>query len=239
MRKLGSRDEPGHRGYRAVVLGDAPLAYYRLGDTGTVAKDEVGAHDGVYNGAVTHGAGAIAGDADGAAVFDGSSAFVDVGDALPFLANAPFTIEAWSAPVSGATDPMCVASKSFAEGGLNGSITDGYTFYLDKGTNALNVARYLGGAADAVQGDAVANDEFAHVVVTYDGGTLTIWLNGASVASETSMRKLVSHTQPLTIGASRGGIYCFFRGALDEVAFYGAVLSGDRIRAHHAAGLGN
>ena len=111
--------EAGAAGYRAVVLADAPLAYYRLDDQGTTAKDETGAHDGVYMGAPTHASGAIAGDANKAAVFDGSSDYVDVGDVLPFLATAPFTIEAWASPAS-TTGPSCIASKSYASGGISG-----------------------------------------------------------------------------------------------------------------------
>lgn len=232
---------PGDGGgdYRSVVLADSPLAYYRLDDQGTTAKDEVGAHDGTYKGSVTHGAaGAIAGDPNHAASFDGTTGYVDVGDALPFLGTSPFTIEAWTSPVSGGSDPMCMASKSFASGGLNGSITEGWAFYLDNGTNAINVARYTGGVADGAQGGAAPLAEFAHLVATYDGATMTVWLNGVSMGSTGSMRQLVDHTKPLTIGASRGGIYCFFRGALDEVALYGAALPADRIRAHFHAGIG-
>jgi hypothetical protein len=232
--------EAGAASYRAVVLADAPLAYYRLDDQGTTAKDETGAHDGLYKGSVTHGGGgAIAGDTNGAAVFDGSSGYVDVGDVLPFLATAPFTIEAWASPAAGATDPACIASKSYASGGLTGGITEGYTFYLDAGTHATNLLRLRNSTQDGAQGSAVVNGTFSHVVATYDGATLEIWVNGVSVGSGPSARALVSHTKPLTIGASRGGIYCFFRGALDEVAFYGAALSDARIVAHFKAGTGS
>src|SRR5689334_6073685 len=61
----------GGSAYRALIVGDAPVAYYRLGDTGTVALDEMGAHNGTYIGTVSHGTGAIAGDSDGALVMDG------------------------------------------------------------------------------------------------------------------------------------------------------------------------
>lgn len=228
----------GGSGYRAMILAEGPLAYYRLADQGGTAKDETGAHDGIYKGTVTHAAGAIAGDMNGAAVFDGSSGYVDVGDVLPFLARASFTIEAWVSPASGGTDPECIASKSYAQGGLSGGITEGYTVYLDSGSNTLNLMRLRASAGEAAQGGTLTNGTFAHVVATYDGDTLTLWMNGASVASGPSTRDLVSHTSPLTLGASRGGIYCYFRGALDEVAIYGAVLPQDRIAAHLKAGRG-
>ena len=53
--------------YRAAVLADSPLAYWRLGETsGTVAHDETGnGHDGTYVGGVTLGQpGALTGDAN-------------------------------------------------------------------------------------------------------------------------------------------------------------------------------
>jgi hypothetical protein len=234
----GGSPEGGGVGYRATILADAPLAYYRLADQDGTAKDETGAHDGVYKGAVTHAAGAIAGDANGAAVFDGSSGYVDVGDVLPFLDTAPFTIEAWAAPAAGGTGPACIASKSFATGGVSGGITEGYTLYLDPSTNTTNLLRLRGGAYDAARGAALENGKFSHVVATYDGATLAIWVNGMAVGNAASARALVIHAKPLTIGASRGGIYCFFSGALDEVAFYGAALSDARIAAHFKAGTG-
>src|SRR3954453_10571917 len=41
----GSADADGGARYREIVLADAPLAYYRLGDQGATAKDEVGGPD--------------------------------------------------------------------------------------------------------------------------------------------------------------------------------------------------
>src|SRR5262249_4849632 len=67
-------DVPVPPAYRDAVLGDGPLDYWRLGDTGAVAVDQTGRNDGSYAGACTHGRpGAIAGDADAATLFDGMS----------------------------------------------------------------------------------------------------------------------------------------------------------------------
>jgi hypothetical protein len=82
--------------YGALVISDAPVAYYRLSDTGSVAKDEMGHHDGAYQGSLSHGPGAIAGDADGALVGSGDG-WVDVPGGFPFTGNAPYSIEAWVA----------------------------------------------------------------------------------------------------------------------------------------------
>jgi hypothetical protein len=162
-----------------------------------------------------------------------------VGDVLPFLNKAPFSIEAWVSPTSGATDPACIAAKSFAPGGVSGSLSDGYTLYLDSSSDLINFSRYRSSAVDTIQGPAVTFTLFSHVVATYDGATLAIWIDGAKVSSGASTRDVSAVTNPLVIGAGRGGIYCFFRGALDEVAFYDKALTGETIRAHHAAGAGN
>src|SRR5262245_12343045 len=66
-----SPDVGGASAYRALIMADGPVAYYRLSDTGGVAIDETGAHNGTYIGTVSHGPGAIAGDSNGSLVMDG------------------------------------------------------------------------------------------------------------------------------------------------------------------------
>lgn len=232
----GSAAEAGATGYRATVLADSPLAYYRFDDTGAVAKDETGAHDGTYKGAVTHAPGALGAGSSMAAVFDGST-WIEVGDVLPFTGNAPFTIEAWASPVAGGADPMCMVAKTFAPGGATGGVAEGYGVYLDSGTNAVNLSRWKSSAATGPTGPALANGRFTHVVASYDGANSVLYVDGARMASSPSATVIASVTNPLTIGAGRGGVYCYFRGALDEVAIYGAALPDARVLAHYAAGV--
>src|SRR5258706_14035887 len=40
--------------YRAAVIADAPLAYWRLGDVGKNAPDEMGPHHGTYSDTCAH-----------------------------------------------------------------------------------------------------------------------------------------------------------------------------------------
>src|SRR3954470_6299940 len=41
---------PGTVTYREAVIADAPIGYWRLGDTGAIARDEMGHFDGTYTG---------------------------------------------------------------------------------------------------------------------------------------------------------------------------------------------
>ncbi len=234
--KVDGTTEAGSSSYRATVLADAPLAYFRFDDTNAVAKDETGAHDGTYKGAVTHVAGALAAEPSNAAFFDGST-YVEVGDVGSFVGKTPFTLEAWASPIAGATEPACLTAKSFAPGGVNGDISDGYTLYADVGSNVVEFARFAGSSRSGPAGTGMANGRFTHVVATYDGTNAAIFVDGASVASKASSEQLVTTSSPLTIGAGRGGIYCYFHGALDEVAFYDVALPAARIKAHYLAGI--
>jgi hypothetical protein len=223
--------------YRDLVMSDAPFAYYRLDDTGTTAKDQVAGRDGTYKGAVAHASGAIAGDPSTAAVFDGVASYVEVTDSLPLTGNAPFTIEAWASPVAGASDPGCVVARTFAIGGANGSVTNGTALYVDNTNNGLELTRFQDSANDGPSGPTIPNNAFAHLVATYDGSRLELYVDGKHVAGTGSSAAVPPVSQPLTIGAGRGGIYCYFRGALDEVALYDKPLASARIAAHHAAGI--
>ncbi len=235
----GRRDaaDASSGGYRAAVLADTPLAYYRLDDTtGNVVKDELGAHDGeVRGGTLGRVAGALGGDGDHAAVFDGAS-FVLVGDVFPFAGTASYTFEAWAQPLAANSDPMCMIAKNIPDDA--GALRDGYGFFLADGTGRILQNRYRGGAEEVAVGPAIATGTFTHLVATFDGALIRLYVDGEKVAEKTSSKALPTVANPLTLGASRGGIYCFFRGALDEIAIYGSVLAPDRIRAHHAAGVG-
>src|SRR5215216_3175344 len=68
--------------YRDEVLADSTAGYWRLGETGTTAADETAnANPGSYLGGATRGVqGALAGDLNTAARFDGSDDRVNMGD---------------------------------------------------------------------------------------------------------------------------------------------------------------
>ena len=84
--------------YAQAVLADDPVAYWRLDETrGQVARDFSGhGNDATYIGGVHAGtAGAIAGDPDTAATFDGATGYLDGSDRFAFAGSEPFSVEAW------------------------------------------------------------------------------------------------------------------------------------------------
>jgi hypothetical protein len=230
----GSSDggEGGVLSYAATVLSDGPIAYWRLDDTTTAtAKDISGnGHDGSYQGGVTLGVrGAIANDLDSAVQFDGSGEMVAaVPNSFDFTGNVPYTVEVWAKPMSTPTGMAVVGTNTYAAdaGGYMG-------WYVAYNNNAyLDNWRNNGGTGNP----APAPGAFIHIVGTYDGATLAMYVNGQSFSSNPSATVLPATGAPFTAG--RVADWTRFTGVLDEIAIYDKVLSATRIAAHYARGTG-
>lgn len=93
--KIGTDATPDQI-YRDTITADSPEAYWRLGEsTGTTATDQTGAHNGTYAGGTLLGQpGALIGDTDTSAEFDGTNDAVQALD-QPWRSSTGFTVESW------------------------------------------------------------------------------------------------------------------------------------------------
>ena len=71
-----------------------------------------------------------------------------------------------------------------------------------------------------------------HLVVTRDGASALIYLDGANVTGRVTPQTLSSTGLPLVFGAAddKG-----FKGSLDELAIYPTALAAGRVQAHYQA----
>lgn len=227
--KLG----PAWSDYQDCVLADAPLSYWRLGEaSGSTAVDVQGVNDGTYTGGVTLGeAGALSGDPDTAALFDGSSGYVSVASAasLNFGTTAPFTMEAWIKTSSAALYQIIFEK-------FDG--TNGYYFYLYNGAKLYvqiggNGTFYGGGGA------ALNDGQWHHVAVSISRGiNALVYVDGSlsQTLDISANTQSTSTTVPLVLGYDGYYHSSDFAGTLDEVAIYPAALSAAQIAAHYNAG---
>ncbi|OGO54947.1 MAG: hypothetical protein A2V85_11230 [Chloroflexi bacterium RBG_16_72_14] len=214
--------------YRTTVLDDAPVVYWRLGETTTIiVGDEVGSLTGWYGGTSTKGVpGAIAGDANGAVSLDGSTGYVGVPDYASLdLANGPFSIELWV--------------KRKTTGGVQSVIDRGpgsYQVYFAT-DGRLTVGRNGGGTLARESGATTDTTAFHHFVITKSGTTTRVYKDGADVTAVGTDLTLANTSTNLWLGRWNDGT-AFANIVLDDVSIYASALSAARVLAHYQAGIG-
>jgi hypothetical protein len=147
--------------------------------------------------------------------FEGINDRVD----LPFLfdpAATSFTVSAWVKPtlVNGNAHIFIQQNDGTGTGRTFLAIGSADKFYS-----------FLGGSALSGTTAVVANTWY-HVVVTYDGVTLRLYINGVLEASEA--RTMDASDGTIILGAGKSGNFPF-QGAIDEVRFWTRALCKEEI----------
>jgi len=231
----GTETAPGAASYASAVRADGPSAYWRLGESsGTAAKDEMGAHGGVYERGFVLGVEGIT-TGDTAVRLDGQiGSRILIGDAFDFGSDSPSTLEAWVKWDGGGS--ACIFSKLGDQ--TNGN--NGYelsVFSDATGKVQWSYSRTTRGTATPVVFTAQPSTQFVYVVATFDGAAARLYLNGEEVASTTfTGNSFVGSGAVLALGHNSANDKSAFQGTLDELAIYERVLPPDRIRTHYLAG---
>jgi hypothetical protein len=214
-------------GYANAVATTAGIVgYWRLGETsGTTACDTKGTSNGTYAGAYALGRpGAISGDANTAAGFDGLSGYVSVPDAGPLDVGDTFTVEGWvkrSSPGSGGWETA--VSKQGGAWLLMFNEFDQLTLRRSK----------VGNVASATT--PISDTNWHYVAASKSGSSVHLYVDGKDVTGSVTNSTMADNTSPLVIGQSSSSSW--FEGAVDEVALYRSVLSASQIAAHYDAAV--
>ncbi len=226
-------DTPTGSAYRAAVMADQPLAYWRLHETtGQVAIDEMGnASPGTFSGTAGRGVPGAVGDGDTATSFDGTTTRLDIGDSFAFPGTAAFSIEVWVMVSVIDTQVRRIVSRNVQTGP-----DDGYALYY--GDTFVLFSRFTAGTENGYAGGpTLPAGRFAHLVATYDGGATNLYIDGAVVDTGGTTSPISSGPGTLAFGDGARDAFFKFQGALDEIAVYGNALSAARVLAHyHASG---
>ena len=213
----------------------ALVAYYDFDDNGSgTTTDNVGG----YVGTLIGGAAITCSGKYGCAVDVDGTGYVDGGHHSSFLVTQG-TVMAWvnfdhQDPGPGAHD-MQIAIMPAGETWDNPWIGLG-TWIHPSGSNSIAQANW-GGEGTNYQPDTskggVADDTWTHVAATYDGTTLTHYVDGNLIDSVTQAGAIGYTGSPrLTIGARNaqhpGN---FFNGMIDEVKLYNTALTQAEVQA--------
>jgi uncharacterized repeat protein (TIGR01451 family) len=214
--------------YSNDILAGNPVAYYRLGDSGTTAADATGhGLNATYTGGVTHGLqGALPSDPDTAVQLDGSSGLVQLPSGFADFTKG-FSAEVWVFPTA-----VKGWQAFFDLASVPGR--DNILFGRENLTNNLYFQVYSGGAVGAIvrAPGAIELNKWQHFAVTEDAaGNVTLYKNGVVVGTGTTyVPRNVTRTQNQLGRDTFGNAY--YAGLLDEAAFYNQVLPAARIQDH-------
>ncbi len=195
---------------------------------GTVADLSGNGNDGVLHGAtlVPRGSGQ-------AVSLDGADDYVDCGNSASLDLRQAVTLEAWIKPGAlPANEPM-ILGKYYDSFGLT-HYRDGNTwFYISGGGNNLRARLAIG--------------EWSYVAATFDGTTMTLYVNRVKLGSKQSAKPAIDAGQRFLMGvlvaspasADPGyGSKAHWRGQLDDVAVYDRALSEAEILNHYKQSAG-
>lgn len=191
------------------------------------ATDSKGTNHGSFVGDASLGAaGSLSADSNTAASFDGVADSVTVPDAAS-LKPAVLTVEAWVRPDAAVQDYASVATKTTAD-----HWGDGYGMYSSGGS----IYFWVNDDPNDVATPVLPTDSWSHVVGTYDGSTIRMYLNGALVQSFAYAQPITHSTSPLLIGDAAGVGNYHWNGTLDEVALYNRALTATEVLQHYQLG---
>ncbi len=224
--------------YSAQVLADAPVGYWKLDETaGTTAADSSGnGFDGTYGGTFDSAhfeLGVAPLIAQGhAAQSHGTSnggAFVSIPTESAFSTGGHITLEAWVELTRTGIQPMISSD--------NGSGTGRYfQFRLNAGKPEV-ILGDTGGTLHTFTGPAAINDGLRHhVVATYDGAHVVIYVDGTAVLTTAATFALRTTNAGLMLLEQLPGVSnAQYQGVFDEAAIYTTALSAARVLAHYNA----
>ena len=225
--RLGTANKGDNAGLHFDDFQVTPTTYPR-------AADSKGSNTGDYVNGVTLGAaGALAGDANTAATFDGVNDYVQaVGTTgLPVGASLR-SVEMWFKTTS------AVRQVLFDYGARAND--DEFGLWLNAGGASMTAWGYGPNDKTFTLPSAVNDGTWHQVVKTYDGTSITLYIDGVALPSQAAPRTTTMDSYGFGIGAvivpgdiNSGG---YFNGSLDEVSFYTTVLNQTTVTNHYQLG---
>jgi len=184
----------------------------------------VGDNSGHGNtGTISNATWSTAGKYGNALSFNGSSSRVTIPDTAALHLTTAMTLEAWVRPAttqSSWRDIVYRGNDNYYLATFGGKPVAGLT--LAPSTNSNTFAP-----------TALAVNTWTHVAQTFDGSTVTLFVNGIQVAATSISGSIQNTTNPLEIGSDHiFGQY--FQGLIDDVRVYNVALTAAQIQSDMA-----
>lgn len=184
---------------------------------GSTAVDVWGSDDGTINGATT----GVSGELGEAYEFDGSDDEVEIGS------TSSFDLDEFSASVwcNFSTPPEIY--RIVFRGNLGDSGTDATFDMWVRDSDGIHFEVGDGGSKDGVSTTAINYNQWEHVVGTFDGSEVKIYINGAEEDSTSTSLSPTHNGKGLLIGTGENDRW--YDGKLDDPRIYDKALSSNEV----------
>jgi beta-lactam-binding protein with PASTA domain len=202
----------------------APVAYWKLDETnGMVAFDSAGVHNGILRGNPPATWLPLEGKMGGALSFDGIDDYVTCGTFNPSAATGKLTISLWAKWNGQPTGFQGLIAKREFWG-------DGKTMWCIEMAKDTGAVRFFRESSVVIGGAPVLPiGQWAHVAVSFDGTTATMYINGDPTGS--GPFSFPSYTEAtVEFGAAQRDGLNAFNGVLDDIRLYDQALSQKEIQ---------
>jgi len=230
---------PSNPEFPSRIVTEGLVSYWTMDNkdlSGSVpsatVKDIWGDNDGTTSGTITTGA---TGKINEALDFDGVDDYVSVGTGLNsvFDGGGSITVSAWVyADAFSTSDFQGIVAESFVP-----SNNVAFELCYDDVLSAWK-AGFYDGSWHTVTGGEPSTGEWTHLVATYDGSTLILYVNGTQVDSLNDTAGLPAGDAAWAIGRRHDNFdlaASYWNGSIDEVHIYNRALSETEIRRNYLA----
>ena len=153
--------------------------------------------------------------------FDGSS-YIDVGNANELNITESITISAWVKASSSSTDRCYVSKRG----------TSGNAYQISQYTNkAIGLSIWIGGGnrKDLLGTTNHVQDVWYHVVGTYDGSYMRVYVNGVEENNQAQTGSIDTTANSFRIAADNYSSTYWFNGQITEVSIFDYALSSSQV----------
>ena len=211
--------------YATEVAADAPIHWWRLGDTSAPAMDSAGSRSCSSSGSPAFGStGLLINDADGA-VSVGGSDHLECGGWMSLIGEPEATLEAWVTVDSLPSSWPYLSAVAGWEGFQLRVDGSGYVEFVLADGCCTRIAR---------SSSPIAVGEPHHLVGVFDHGAVSLFVDGVLSGSASGWSTSGSHGYFWIGDALHSGRSLV--GTVDEVAMYDTALAGGRVVTHFEAG---
>ena len=209
----------------AQASTDAVLILHFDEGSGMIAKDASGhGNDGTIYGATW-----TTGISGKALRFDGSNGYIEVPDSSSLYQTQGITVEIWIKSSN--------VNRRYPNIFNKGTPHDlSYVLRLyDVYAQPSFQIQTLNGYKEIHSSETLTNNKWYHLVGTYDGSSIKLFVDGALKAEDRWSGNIVTNNHALVMGTAPAEKGYEYQGLIDEVAIYSKALTPEEIKAHYNA----